>query len=209
MLTALAPRTWHDHVEVHLVGGLRADLRPLDYDETAPLLAVFEQMSELSRAHRYLTGMPQLPQRLLHRLADVDDPGRVAWLASIDGRPVGIGRYAAHDHERVDMAFEVIDAYHRRGIGSALVDTIATVALANGFTSVTATVDPTNRASVALLHRIGLRLALRDGLLEGEGLLLLPDPPRVDRAAVLGLVGARPSMPGLNQVRIPAPRWTQ
>jgi RimJ/RimL family protein N-acetyltransferase len=142
-------------------------------------------MSELSRARRYLTGMPYLPPTVIRRLADVDGCSHVAWLASIDGEPVGIGRYAAYDNRLVDVALEVVDRWHGHGLGGVLVDTIATIAQANGFSAVAATVHPTNHASVRLMRRIGLTLQVVDGLLEGEGRLSLPDPARVDRRAVL------------------------
>jgi RimJ/RimL family protein N-acetyltransferase len=174
-----------DQVEVRLDDGQVAHLRPLRPHETEPLVEVFDGMSDLSRARRYLTGIPQLPPALLRRLADVGTLDRVAWLATIDGEPVGVGRYAAYDHRMVDVALEVVDRWHGHGLGGALLDTIATVACVNGFTAVAAMVHPANHASVRLLRRIGLTLQVVDGLLEGEGQLRLPDRPRVDRRAVL------------------------
>ena len=172
-------------VEVRLDDGQVALLRPLCAQEEEPLLRVFDGMSELSRARRYLTGMPYLPPAVLRRLVDVGRREHVAWVATIDDEPVGIGRYAAYDHRLVDVALEVVDRWHGRGLGRALVDTIATVAHAHGYTAVAATVHPSNHASVRLMRRIGLTLQVVDGVLEGEGLLRLPDPARVDRLAVL------------------------
>ena len=163
------------------------------------MLAVFDAMSELSRARRYLTGMSQLPPRLLSYLADVGRRDHVAWLATIDGHPAGIARYVAVDSCLAEVAFEVADQHHNRGLGSALLDTITTVACANRFVSVTATVHPANRASLRLLRKIGLRLQLSDGVLEGVGPLRLMDPPRVDRAAVLDVLARQPVASGLNR----------
>jgi len=177
-----------DHVEVRLADGQVARLRPLRAQEEEPLVRVFDEMSELSRARRYLTGMPYLPPAVLRGLVDVGTRDHVAWVATIDGEPVGIGRYAAYDHRMVDVALEVVDRWHGRGLGGALLDTIATVAQANGFTTVAATVDPANHASVRLLRRVGLTLQVVDGVLEGQGSLRLPDPPRVDRHAVLEVI---------------------
>ena len=188
MFAPPATRTWPDRVEVRLDDGQVASLRPLRAHESEPLVEVFDGMSELSRARRYLTGMPYLPPGLLRSLADVGGRERVAWLAMLHGEPVGIGRYAAADHRTVDVAVEVVDRHHRRGLGGVLLDTIATVACANGFTSVSALVHPSNHASVRLLRRIGLTLHVSDGLLEGQGRLRLPDPPRVDRRAVRALI---------------------
>jgi RimJ/RimL family protein N-acetyltransferase len=169
--------------------GTVVDLRPLLAGETQPLLDVFDGMSMLSRARRYLTGMPQLPPRLLRRLAEVGTRDHVAWVASVDDEPVGIGRYAAGDHRTVDIAFEVVDRWHHRGIGTVLLDAVATSACARGYTHVTATVDPANHASVRLMRRVGLCLQVIDGLLEGTGRLRLPEPARLDRSLVLELSG--------------------
>jgi GNAT superfamily N-acetyltransferase len=173
------------HVEVRLATGHLAVLRPLRAQEEGPLVRVFDGMSELSRARRYLTGMAYLPPSVVRRLVDVDGCKHVAWTASIDGDPVGIGRYVAYDHRLVDVALEVVDRWHGHGLGGTLVDTIATIALANGYTSVAATVQPTNHASERQMRSIGLTMQVVDGLLEGQGRLTLPDPPRVDRRAVL------------------------
>jgi GNAT superfamily N-acetyltransferase len=194
-----AAQIWRDQVAAHLDDGQVAHLRPLRPDESEPLLEVFDGMSELSRARRYLTGMPALPPKLVRRLTDVGGREHVAWLATIDGRAVGIGRYAAYDHRVVDLAFEVVDRWHGCGLGGVLLDTIATVACANGFTGVAAMVHPANHASVRLLRRVGLTLQVVDGLLEGAGPLVLPDLPRVDRRAVIEIAHrARPAA-GLNQ----------
>jgi RimJ/RimL family protein N-acetyltransferase len=183
-----AAQIWPDHVEVTLDDGQVAALRPLRAGETEPVLEVFAGMSELSRARRYLTGMPYLPDRVLQRLTEVGHRDHVAWLATIDAEPVGIGRYAAYDHRTVDVALEVVDHWHGQGLGGVLLDTVVTLASANGFSAVAATVDPANHASVRLLRRVGLTLQVVDGVLEGQGTLRLPDPARVDRCAVLGVV---------------------
>ena len=187
------------HVEVGLDDGEVAHLRPLRPHEEEPLVRVFDGMSDLSRARRYLTGMPYLPPTLLRRLTDVGTREHVAWVATIDDEPVGIARYVAYDHRMVDVALEVVDRFHGLGLGGALLDTVATVARANGFTAVAAMVHPSNHASVRLMRRIGLTLQVSDGLLEGEGLLRLPEPPRVDRSAVLEVRDCTSVSPGLNR----------
>src|SRR6476469_9614279 len=98
-----AAQIWCDHVEVSLDDGQLARLRPLRAHETEPVLEVFHGMSDLSRARRYLPGMGRREH--------------VAWLATIGGEPVGIGRYAAYDHRTVDVALEVVDHWHGQGLG--------------------------------------------------------------------------------------------
>jgi RimJ/RimL family protein N-acetyltransferase len=174
-----------EQVRVDLVDGGTATLRPLRHGEAAPVLAVFAGLSEISRARRFLTGMSRLPAMMLAALTDVDGCDHVAWLASVDGCPVGIGRYARVDAVTAEVAFEVVDAHQGRGLGWVLADAIATLACANGVTRLTATVAPGNTSSLRVLRAIGLTTHLDDGLLEGVGRLRLPEPARVRRGALL------------------------
>jgi RimJ/RimL family protein N-acetyltransferase len=174
-------------VRVRLRDGAYADLRPLGHGETGPLLAVFEGMSEASRTLRYLTGLPRLPRQMLTMLADVDGDRHAAWLASVDGEPVGIARYVRlpGSHTTAEVAFEVMDRHHGRGLATVLLDAITTVAAARGVRSIQATLATSNTASRRLLGRIGLRTRPVDGLLEAEGPLRLLEPSVVDRRAVV------------------------
>jgi RimJ/RimL family protein N-acetyltransferase len=180
-------RTAPDHVDVELSRGGTAQLRPLRAGETEPLLAVFERLSPASRTDRYLVGVPRLPSVMRNALVAVDGHDHVAWLATVAGEPTGIARYVRVAPDTVEVAFEVADAHQGRGLGTALLDTVTTVAAAHGVRRVQATVLPTNAPSLRLLARLGIPLTLRDGLLEGEGPLRLLDPARVDRHAVVGL----------------------
>lgn len=180
-------RRRRDHVEVALARGRSAAMRPLSPGETEPLLAVFASLSPASRFDRYLVGTPRLPVAMLNALADVDGRDHVAWLATVDGQPAGIARYVRVGPETAEVAFEVADAHQGRGLGTALLDTVTTVAATHGVRRVQATVLPANAPSLRLLARLGIPLTLHDGLLEGEGELRLLDPARVDRRAVVEL----------------------
>ena len=180
-------RPAHDVVTVRLRGGRLVELRPLRHGERDALLAVFDGMSPESRALRYLTGMLRMPSATLDLLTDVDGDRHVAWLASAQGQPVGIARYVRDDAGIAEVAVEVVDDHQGLGIGSALVDAVTTVAAARGVDRVRALLSPDNEASRRLVTRIGVRLQVVDGLLEGEGRLRLLQPPRIDRQRVLAL----------------------
>jgi RimJ/RimL family protein N-acetyltransferase len=182
-----APESAPDTVPVRLPGGLVVALRPLRREERDPLLAVFDGMSPVSRARRYLTGMVRLPSPVLEHLTAVDGHRHVAWLAAVRGQPVGIARCVHDDAGVAEVAVEVVDDHHGLGIASALVDAVTTVAAARGTRRVRASLTPDNEPSRRLVSRIGIRLHVVDGLLEGEGRLQLLQPPRVDRQAVLAL----------------------
>jgi GNAT superfamily N-acetyltransferase len=176
-------------VRISLPDGGSAQIRPLTDGESTPLLEVFAGMSVRSRAFRYLTAMPRLPGPFVRSLSATDGLDRVAWLASVDDHPVGIGRYVrmTEDPCTADLAFEVVDEQHRRGIGIVLLDTITTVAASNGVRRLAATVHSQNRASIRLLSRLGIPMTLDGGVLEGSAPLRLLDPPRIDRRAVVDL----------------------
>jgi RimJ/RimL family protein N-acetyltransferase len=173
-------------VTVRLTDGI-AVLRPLGPGEIEPLTEVFDALSAQSRYSRYLTGLPQLPPGMRRALTAVDGYDHVAWLASVDGRPAGIGRYVRTGPGTAEVAFEVVDAHQRRGLGTALVDVLTTVAAVSCIRKVEATVLPSNKASLRLLKRIGLSFRASAGQLDGVGELRLLDPPRVDRPTVARL----------------------
>lgn len=190
-------------VRARLRDGGIADLRPLDAGEADALLAVFDGMSASSRALRYLTGLPRLPSQMLSVLTAVDGDRHVAWLASVDGVPAGIGRYVRVPGcpTSAELAFEVVDEQHGRGLATLLLDAVTTVADARGVRRIQGTMAPANVASKRLMERVGARGGTVSGLLEVEGRLRLLDPPALDRSAVLRLAWAPGSSAEPGRVR--------
>ena len=180
-----------DHLPVVLRDSGTALLRPLQRDETEPLLDVFEQLSPASRLSRYLVPLPRLNRTMTAALADVDGCRHVAWLAVVEGRPAGIARAIRTSSSSAEVAFEVADRHQGRGLGTLLLDTVTTVAAARGVRRLEATALPDNEASVRVLRRLGLGWVAAGGLLEGSGPLRLLDPAQVDRRAVLALADQR------------------
>lgn len=174
-------------------GGVAA-LRPLEPGELAPQLAVFEGLSSASRLNRFLVPVTTLGRTMQTALSAVDGHDHVAWLACVDEQPTGIGRYVSASSEVAEIALEVVDEHHGRGLGAVLLDVVTTLAALAGFRRLQASVLASNTASVRLLHRIGLRLTGVGSILEGEGPFVAMDPPRVDRAAVVELA-QRPRTP--------------
>ena len=175
------------HLRARLADGNGVVLRPLRAGESGILESVFQRLSPRSRQSRYLVSTPRLTSGARRILADVDGRDHVAWVAMVEGIPVGICRYIRTNPDTAELAFEVVDAEQRRGIASALVDAVTTVAQAHGIVWLEASVAPGNAGSVVLLARLGMSLVLRDGLLEGRARLRLMEPARVDRRAVLRL----------------------
>ena len=143
------------------------EVRASDRDAFA---AMFERLSPQSRFRRYLSPKPALTQRELTYLTDVDHVRHVAVAAIAPGGDmIGVARYAAYPGERqvADVAVEVVDHFHRRGIGTLLVARVLQRAHANGFEVLRATTLWENRPARALMRRFGFRACgSDDGLLE-------------------------------------------
>jgi ribosomal protein S18 acetylase RimI-like enzyme len=151
-------------------------VRPLRHGDTATVQAVFERLGEDSRRARFNGSKPRLGEQELRWLAAVDSKHH-ALVAYVEGdpQPVAIARLM-RSGSSAEIAFEVADAYHGRGIGSALTQELVADACAAGVAEVTALVRSDNRAAFAVLSRVLGQLELRvDG---PEMLVRAPLPAR-------------------------------
>jgi RimJ/RimL family protein N-acetyltransferase len=132
-------------------------IRRLAGGERRPVLQVFEGLSERSRRRRFLGPKPRLREQELEQLVDVGCCGREAVVAvdPATGNAVGIARYVRTAAATAEVAFEVVDEWQGRGVGSRLVEAIAEVAAENGISHLSATVAVDNQAAIALMRRLG------------------------------------------------------
>ena len=133
-------------------------VRPLRYGERSVVERVFAGLSERSRRLRFLGAKPVLRPHEVELLADVGCCGREAIVASErhSGDPVGIARYVREsDEPSGEIAFAVVDAWQRRGIGRMLAQELARVAVQNGIQRFRATVAAENAAALSLLTHLG------------------------------------------------------
>ena len=132
-------------------------LRRLAGGERSPVLQVFEGLSERSRRRRFLGPKPRLREQDLERLVDVGCCGREAVVAADPrtGRAIGIARYVRTAADTAEVAFEVVDAWQRRGVGRMLARELAAVAAEHGIRRLSASVAVDNPAALALMKRLG------------------------------------------------------
>jgi RimJ/RimL family protein N-acetyltransferase len=132
-------------------------VRRLAGGERSPVLQVFEGLSERSRRRRFLGPKPRLREQDLELLVDVGCCGREAVVASDPrtGRAIGIARYVRTAADTAEVAFEVVDAWQRRGVGRMLARELAAVAAEHGIRRLSASVAVDNPAALALMKRLG------------------------------------------------------
>jgi RimJ/RimL family protein N-acetyltransferase len=133
----------------------------------APLVAdIFAQLSPTSRWMRFLGPRSALSAAELHYLTDVDHDDHEA-LAAIDrlgGRGVGDARYIRHagDPQAAEVAITVVDAWHRRGLGTELLAQLSVRARQAGISRLTGLASAHNVAIAALLRTTSARVTGRE-----------------------------------------------
>ena len=132
-------------------------IRPLRNGERSVVQAVFDALGPSSRRQRFGGAKNVLLEADLEHLARVDATHHVL-VAYAGDDPVAIARLVRHG-ELAEIAFEVADAWQRRGVGTLLAERLGADARAAGITRFCGDVDDANTASLALLHRLRLAAA--------------------------------------------------
>ena len=147
-----------------LLTDAHTSVRVLDPCDRSHLAALFERLSARSRYLRYLAPVHSLPERNLRRLASIDHQRHEAVGAFESGTLVGVAHYFRDaDHPgRAEIAVEVADDHHRRGIGTSLLLELARLARERGIGEFVATSLLENRAVLALLRRSSLPVSVQE-----------------------------------------------
>jgi RimJ/RimL family protein N-acetyltransferase len=134
-------------------------IRELEPFDRRALAFTFHHLSAQSRYQRFLSAKPALAPRDMRFLLAVDHWHHDALIAfSPPPRaPIGIARYVRiePDFDLAEIAIEVVDAWQRRGIGTALAVSLSDRALAAGIRRFSVAMLRDNRGARALLRRLG------------------------------------------------------
>lgn len=159
---------------VTLRDGAQVFLRPLTPDDRDGLREGIERLSPESRYRRFLTAMPELPERQLRHLVEIDHHDHEA-LGAFDcstGGGAGVARYVrlTEDPESAEIAVAVADDWQGRGVGTALLDRLSQRAREEGIVRMRATLLADNDAVLGLLGHLGpVRLGRpSDGVVDAE-----------------------------------------
>src|SRR5262249_12940468 len=146
--------------EAILRDGASVTIRALTAADRDHVISVFHRMSPTAVRHRFFTTKRELsPADLafLDRLADGPDVALAAIVHTPAGeRALGIGRYVAlGDGRSAEVAFEIGDADQGRGIGTLLLEHLATIARSQGVATFIAEVEADNRAMLEMFSTSG------------------------------------------------------
>jgi RimJ/RimL family protein N-acetyltransferase len=151
----------HAHVVKTGLFGPTLRIAQLQNGDTETVAALFARLGERSRRMRFLGPKPCLSPTELAAFA-AEDSSRHAVVAYVDGDPLpaGIARLVRAG-DSAEIAFVVADAHQGKHVGTTLFRELLADARAAGIGSVTATIDSSNRAALALIRRCTQILSIR------------------------------------------------
>lgn len=151
-----------DLTPVHLRDGTDACVVPLLPANREALRREYEHLSVETRLGRFLAAVPELTPTMLDHLVDeVDWADHVALVLLVitpDGTelPLGLARIIRHrdDPTVADVAVTVVDDWHGRGVATALLEVLMRHR-PPGVERIVTVINASNRASLAMLRRLG------------------------------------------------------
>src|ERR671918_1882463 len=149
-----APEYWTS--DVVLVDGGTARIRPIEPSDGPALVAFHGRLSPESVYARFFSAKPTLTDAEVERFTHVDHDARVALVAELGDRLVGVARYdRTADEREAEVAFVVADEHQGRGIGTVLLEHLAAAARERGITRFVAETLPGNRKMLEVFRGAG------------------------------------------------------
>lgn len=155
-LPAGYPLGWEHHV-VLADGGL-AFVRPAISDDAPELGALWKRLSPESRRLRSFGGASDKPVGVVEREVQVDYRDRMAFSAFIGDELVAFASFVRSkgaDRESAEVAFAVEDAHQGRGLGTLLLEHLASYGAEHGLHRLTALVMAENRRMLEVFRDAG------------------------------------------------------
>ena len=145
-----------------LIDGTIVEIRsasPADIDEVRRLHA---ELSEDSLRMRFFGISKQAGEASAQRICAPPRPGYAALVAILNGKIIGIAEYTCGaDISEGEVAFVVDESYHRRGVGTLLLEHLAALARRNGLTRFVAYVLSDNYDMQRVFADAGLTVTSR------------------------------------------------
>ncbi len=159
------PPAWE--VDVVLRDGSVAHVRPITPADADRLRAFHGAQSDESIYLRFFAPLRELSDRDVVRFTTVDHSSRVALVATVRGDIVGVGRFDRTEGTRAEVAFNISDSFQGRGIGSVLLEHLATIGREVGVDRFVAEVLPQNRKMLNVFTEAGYEVAhqFEDGVI--------------------------------------------
>ena len=162
------PRHWE--ADVLLRDGRTAHIRPIRPDDREVFVEFYSRVSDESKYYRFFSPMPRLSERDLDRFTNVDHVGRVAFVLTLQGQIIAVGRYDVVKPGEAEVAFLVEDQHQGRGIAQLLLEHLAQAGRERGVEKFVAEVLPDNTRMIQTFRDAGYRVVseYEEGVLQLE-----------------------------------------
>jgi predicted CoA-binding protein/GNAT superfamily N-acetyltransferase len=142
--------------DVLLADGSTAHVRDIRPSDSEALREFHASLSSRSIIMRYLGPHPTLSDKEIHRFTNVDCVDRVALVANRGGHFVAVARYdRSPGSDEAEVAFVVQDEFQGLGLGTILLEHLATVARRYGIRRFTADTLSENRKMLGVFRDAG------------------------------------------------------
>jgi len=139
--------------------GSRVRIRQGHSSDKELLLRGFERLSDESRYRRFLAPMPELSEAMVRDLIDVDhhDLEAIVALNAETGEGISVARYVRHANrpDTAEVAVTVLDDWHRRGLGTLLLEVTGARARKEGITNFSGLMLASNREMMDVFESLG------------------------------------------------------
>lgn len=162
---AFAPQQGEHWIDT-LNDGSPVLIRPLRAEDRDREKAFIENLSPLTRHHRFLGEVKEVGDALLAQLMDVDGRRRVAYVALVHDngtlREIGISRYAAIDTapDTCEFAVTVADDWQHKGLDAVLMHHLIARAKDQGLRQMYSLDCPANHRMRQLATTLGFSRAI-------------------------------------------------
>ena len=147
------PVEWE--ADVVLRDGSVAHLRPITPQDADGVRTFHAEQSPDSIYMRFFVPVRDATDDMVRRTTVVDYRDHLVLVMTIRDKPIGYARLDRLDSETAEVAFNVADAHHGKGIGSILLEHLAVIGLELGVARFVADVLPENRKMLGVFQTAG------------------------------------------------------
>jgi acetyl coenzyme A synthetase (ADP forming)-like protein len=140
-----------------LADGGTVHIRPITPEDGADLVSFHAGLSQETVYFRFFGAHPKLSDGEVERFTNVDHDKRMALVATLRGRIIGVARYDRTEEgaQDAEVAFVVADEHQGRGIATLLLEHLAAFARTRGITRFRADTLPQNQPMQEVFRRAG------------------------------------------------------
>jgi acetyltransferase len=162
---ATMPYPAHLITKIALRDGTALTIRPIRPADMDLEKAFVKKLSDYSRYYRFMQPIRELSPAMLEHFThpDYDREMALIVIANQGGaeEEIGVARYVKYpDGRQCEFALAIADAWHGRGVGSALMQALMTNARSVGLESMEGFVLSTNQAMLKLVRFLGFSLKI-------------------------------------------------